>query len=69
MKLWKYYRTRNEVAKDVDKLIEYIDATITEVDKFLQTLEISLDKIIGEANTLYNVDLLINHFVDIAVQG
>lgn len=45
-------------AKDVDKLIEYIDATITEADEFLQTLEISLDKIIGEANTLDKLDEL-----------
>ena len=49
-------------AKDIDKLIDYIDATITEADEFLQTLEISLDKIISESNTLDKIDALISAF-------
>ena len=45
-------------AKDIDKLIDYIDATIVEADDFLQSLDISLDKIIGESNTLDRLDEL-----------
>ena len=45
-------------AKDIDKLIGYIDATIDEADSFLQSLDISLDKIIGESNTLDKLDEL-----------
>ncbi len=45
-------------AKDIDKLIEYIDATIVEAETFLQSLDISLDKIIGESNTLDRLDEL-----------
>ena len=45
-------------AKDIDKLIDYIDATIVEADSFLQSLDISLDKIIGESNTLDRLDEL-----------
>lgn len=45
-------------AKDIDKLIGYIDATIVEADDFLQTMSISLDKIIGESNTLDKLDEL-----------
>ena len=43
-------------AKDIDKLIGYIDATIDEADNFLQSISISLDKIIGESNTLDKLD-------------
>ncbi len=45
-------------AKDVDKLIEYIDATIVEADEFLKTMNISLDDIIAETNTLDRLDEL-----------
>ena len=45
-------------AKDIDKLISYIDATIVEADDFLQSMSISLDKIIGESNTLDKLDEL-----------
>lgn len=45
-------------AKDIDKLIDYIDATIIEAEDFLQSLDISLDKIIGESNTLDRLDEL-----------
>ena len=45
-------------AKDIDKLIGYIDATIDEADNFLQSISISLDKIIGESNTLDKLDEL-----------
>lgn len=45
-------------AKDIDKLIGYIDATIVEADDFLQSMSISLDKIIGESNTLDKLDEL-----------
>lgn len=45
-------------AKDIDKLIDYIDATVDEADEFLQSLDISLDKIIGESNTLDRLDEL-----------
>ena len=43
-------------AKDIDKLIGYIDATIDEADNFLKSISISLDKIIGESNTLDKLD-------------
>ena len=43
-------------AKDIDKLIGYIDATIDEADNFFQSISISLDKIIGESNTLDKLD-------------
>ena len=45
-------------AKDIDKLIGYIDATIVEADDILQSMSISLDKIIGESNTLDKLDEL-----------
>ena len=45
-------------AKDIDKLIDYIDATIVEAEDFLQSLDISIDKIIGESNTLDRLDEL-----------
>ena len=45
-------------AKDIDKLIGYIDTTIVEADDFLQSMSISLDKIIGESNTLDKLDEL-----------
>ena len=49
-------------AKDIDKLIDYIDATVDEADEFLQSLDISLDKIIGESNTLDRLDELRNAY-------
>ena len=45
-------------AKDIAKLIGYIDSTIIEADNFLQSMSISLDKIIGESNTLDRLDEL-----------
>ena len=45
-------------AKDIDKLIGYIDATIVEADDFLQSMSISLDEIIGVSNTLDKLDEL-----------
>lgn len=49
-------------AKDIDKLIGYIDETIVEADNFLQSLDISLDKIIGESDTLDKLDELRNAY-------
>lgn len=45
-------------AKDIDKLIDYIDGIIVEAEDFLQSIGISLDKIIGESNTLDRLDEL-----------
>ena len=45
-------------AKDVDKLIEYIDGTINEADSFLLSLEINLENILADSNTLDKLDLL-----------
>jgi len=45
-------------AKDIDKLLEYIYATIEEADTFLQGLDINLGRIIAEANTLDKLDEL-----------
>jgi len=49
-------------AKDIDKLIEYVDATVDEADDFLKTLNISLDSIIAEENTLDRLDELRNAY-------
>lgn len=49
-------------AKDIDKLIEYIDCTIVEADEFLMSLNISLDNIIAESNTLDRLDELRNAY-------
>lgn len=45
-------------AKDIDKLIGYIDGTIDEADNFLLSLGIELDKIISDSNTLDKLDSL-----------
>ena len=45
-------------AKDIEKLLGYIDATIAEADEFLQSIGISLDKIITESSTLDRLDML-----------
>ena len=45
-------------AKDIEKLLGYIDATITEADEFLLSIGISLDKIITESSTLDRLDML-----------
>ena len=45
-------------AKDIDQLIGYIDGTISEADSFLLSLEIDLDKIIENSNTLDKLDAL-----------
>lgn len=49
-------------AKDIDKLIEYIDGTIVEADEFLMSLDISLEDIIAESNTLDRLDELRNAY-------
>lgn len=49
-------------AKDIDKLIEYIDGTVNEADTFLKLLNIDLAKIIADPNTLDKLDLLRNAY-------
>lgn len=49
-------------AKDIDKLIEYIDGTIDEADTFLMSLDIDLEKIIADSNTFDKLDLLRNAY-------
>lgn len=49
-------------AKDIDKLIGYIDGTIDEADTFLMSLDIDLEKIIVDSNTLDKLDLLRNAY-------
>ena len=49
-------------AKDIDKLIGYIDGTIDEADTFLMSLDIDLEKIIADSNTLDKLDLLRNAY-------
>lgn len=43
-------------AKDMDKLISYIDATVDEADEFLTALDIHLDKIIEDSTTFDKLD-------------
>ena len=45
-------------AKDIDQLIGYIDGTIHEADSFLLSLDVSLEKIIADSNTLDKLDAL-----------
>ena len=45
-------------AKDIDQLISYIDGTIDEADSFLLSLDIALEKIIADSNTLDKLDAL-----------
>ena len=45
-------------AKDIDQLIGYIDGTISEADSFLLSLDIDLNKIIEDSNTLDKLDAL-----------
>jgi len=45
-------------AKDIDQLISYIDGTIDEADSFLLSLDIDLEKIIADSNTLDKLDAL-----------
>ena len=45
-------------AKDIDQLIEYIDGTIFEADGYLNSMNIDLEKIIADSNTLDKLDLL-----------
>lgn len=45
-------------AKDIDQLISYIDGTIDEADSFLISLDIDLEKIIADSNTLDKLDAL-----------
>ena len=45
-------------AKDIDQLIGYIDGTISEADTFLLSLDIDLNKIIEDSNTLDKLDAL-----------
>ena len=45
-------------AKDIDQLISYIDSTIDEADSFLLSLDIDLEKIIADSNTLDQLDAL-----------
>ena len=45
-------------AKDIDQLISYIDGTIDEADSFLLSLDIDLEKIIADSNTLDQLDAL-----------
>lgn len=45
-------------AKDIDKLIGYIDSTIDEADSFLLSLGVELEKIITDSNTLDKLDSL-----------
>ena len=45
-------------AKDIDQLISYIDGTIDEADSFLVSLDIDLERIIADSNTLDQLDAL-----------
>ena len=45
-------------AKDIDQLIGYIDGTIEEADSFLLSLEINLEKIVDDSDTLDKLELL-----------
>lgn len=45
-------------AKDIGKLIGYIDDTIDEANTFLLSLNIDLEKIIGDSNTLDKLEVL-----------
>lgn len=45
-------------AKDIDKLIDYLDKTIEEADSFLLSLNINIDNIIENTSTLDQLDLL-----------
>ncbi len=49
-------------AKDIDELIEYLDACIDEGDAFLQTLGVSLEGIIGESSTFDKLGALRNAY-------
>ena len=44
-------------AKDIDQLIENIDQCIAEIDQFLLSIGISLDKILGETDTLNQIEM------------
>ena len=44
-------------AKDIDQLIENLDKCIEEIDQFLLSLDISLDKIMNESDTLIQVEM------------
>ena len=59
--LTEYALGDNEVefpAKDIGKLISYIDGIINEADFFLMSLGIELEKIIADSETLDKLDLL-----------
>ena len=45
-------------AKDVSKLIEYIDATIDETDKYFKSIGIDVDTIIDETDTFERLEML-----------
>ena len=49
-------------AKDIDKLIGYIEGFINEADTFLKSLNIDLDKVIYDNNTLDKLDFLRNAY-------
>lgn len=45
-------------AKDIDKLIEYVEATICEADEFLKNIGIDIEKITENDDTLERLDIL-----------
>ena len=45
-------------AKDIEQLISYIEGTIDEADSFLLSLDIDLEKIIADSDTLDKLDVL-----------
>lgn len=45
-------------AKDIDKLIEYVEATICEADTFLKNIGIDIEKITENDDTLERLDIL-----------
>lgn len=45
-------------AKDIDKLIGYIDETIDEADAFLKTIDVDIEAIIAESSTFDKLDEL-----------
>ena len=49
-------------AKDIEKLIGYLNGTIEEADEFLQSIGISIDSIIENTSTLDRLDELRNAF-------
>lgn len=66
---WKVSVGTEFPAKDIDQLIGHIDGTIDEANSFLLSLNNDLPESYDKAAFDSKVSLLMNHFVDMAVQG